>query len=72
MFNVCEGAQLVKWGNLPPSGGVMFDGARREDVGFGGGQTPGGVSRRLWKWSALCYSFVSDSAGSNQISTLTS
>lgn len=47
MFNVCEGAQLVKWGNLPPSGGIMFDGERREDVGFGGRQTPGGVSRRL-------------------------
>ena len=72
VFNVCEGAQLIERGNLPPSSGVVVDGARREDVGFGGGQTPGGVSRRLWKWSAFCYSLVGDSAGSNQINTLTS
>ena len=72
MFNVCEGAELVERGNLPPSGGVVFDGARREDVGFGGGKTPGGVSGCLCEWSALCHSFPTNSARSNQPSTLTS
>lgn len=72
MFDVCKGTELVERGNLTPSGGVVFNGARREDVGFGCGETPGGVSGCLWDWSALCHSFVSNSAGSNQLSTLTS
>ena len=72
MFDVCECAELVERGYLPPSGGVVINGARREDVGFGGGETPGGVSGCLCEWSALCHSFASNSAGSNQLSTLMS
>ncbi len=49
MFDVCKGAELVERGDLPPSGGVVVDGEGREDVRFGGGETPGGVSRRLWE-----------------------
>ncbi len=47
MFDVCEGAELVERGDLPSSCGVVFNRERSEDVGFGGGETPGGVSRRL-------------------------
>ena len=63
MFDVCECAELVERGYLPPSGGVVINGARREDVGFGGGETPGGVSGCLCEWLALCHSFASNSAG---------
>ena len=49
VFDVCEGAELVERGNLSSSCGIVFNGERGEDVGFGGGETPGGVSRRLWE-----------------------
>ena len=49
MFNIGEGAELVERGDLSPSGGVVVDGEGSEDIGFGCGETPGGISRRLCK-----------------------